>query len=106
MTRRAWNLVASIGATAITYACARAADALVLRVVRPPRGEVLLVSALILATAFGVGIYLWLNRRSTRARLTALERAQIVLERQPALAGPIPRPPLPPPRGPVHQPGS
>jgi sigma-B regulation protein RsbU (phosphoserine phosphatase) len=96
MTRRAWNLVASIGATAITYACARAADALVLRVVRPPRGEVLLVSDLILATAFGVGIYLWLNLRSTRTRLTDLERAQIVLETQLSLAVQIQRRLLPP----------
>src|SRR5260370_32389479 len=95
MTRRAWNLVASIGATAITYACARAADALVLNVVRPPRGEVLLVSDMILATAFGVVIYLWLNLRATRTRLTGLERAQIVLDTQLSLAARIQRHLLP-----------
>src|SRR5258708_15611293 len=104
MTGGAWNLVASIGATGITYACARAADALVLRVVRPPRGEVLLVSDLILATAFGVGIYLWLNLRSTRTRLTDLERAQIVLETQLSLAVQIQRRLLPPPPVPFHRP--
>src|SRR5258708_22897822 len=86
MTGGAWNLVASIGATGITYACARAAAAPVWRVVGPPRGEVLLVSDLILATAFGVGIYLWLNLGSTRTRLTDLERAQIGLETQLSLA--------------------
>jgi hypothetical protein len=42
MTRRAWNLLASAGGAVITYRCARATDALVLRVVHPPRGEVLL----------------------------------------------------------------
>src|SRR5258708_30649509 len=96
MNRRAWNLVASIGAVAITYASARAAAAPVWRVVGPPRGEVLLVSDLILATAFGVGIYLWLNLRSTRTRLTDLERAQIVLETQLSLAVQIQRRLLPP----------
>jgi hypothetical protein len=51
MTRRISNISASIGAAVVTYQCARAADALVLRVVRPPRGEVLPVSDVILATA-------------------------------------------------------
>ena len=58
MTGRVSNLVASIGAALITYRCARAADALVLRFVQPPRGEVLLVSDAILATALGVVVYL------------------------------------------------
>ena len=61
MIRRFWNAAASIGAALATYECARAANALVLGIVRPPRGEVLLVSDLILATAFGVVVYLWLN---------------------------------------------
>jgi sigma-B regulation protein RsbU (phosphoserine phosphatase) len=96
MTRRVWNIVASIAAAFITYRCARAADAFVLRIVHPPRGEVLLVSDAILATAFGVGIYLWLNLRAARARLTGLERAQIVLDTQLSLAAQIQRRLLPP----------
>jgi sigma-B regulation protein RsbU (phosphoserine phosphatase) len=95
MTRRVWIVVASIAAAFITYRCARAADALVLRLVHPPRGEVLLVSDVILATAFGVVIYLWLHLRATRTRLTGLERAQIVLDTQLSLAADIQRHLLP-----------
>src|SRR2546429_6795340 len=95
MTRRVLNILASVAAALITYRCARAADLIVLRVVHPPRGEVLLVSDAILATAFGVVIYLWLNLRTTRMRLTDLERAQIVLDTQPSLAAHIQRHLLP-----------
>src|SRR5229473_5027613 len=95
MTKRVWNMFASIATAFITYRCARMADVLVLNVVRPPRGEVLLVSDMILATAFGVVIYLWLNLRATRTRLTDLERAQIVLDTQLSLAADIQRHLLP-----------
>src|SRR5882672_7830085 len=96
MTRRVLNIVASIAAAFVTYRGARAADALVLRLVHPPRGEVLLISDLILATAFGVVVYLWLNLRATRTRLTGLEREQIVLDTQLSLAAQIQRHLLPP----------
>src|SRR5712692_347622 len=95
MTGRVWNIVASIAATLVTYRGARGADALVLRLVHPPRGEVLLVSDVILATAFGVVIYLWLDLRATRTRLTGLEREQIVLDTQLSLAADIQRQLLP-----------
>jgi sigma-B regulation protein RsbU (phosphoserine phosphatase) len=95
MTRRLWSVFASIAAAVVTYRCARAADALVLRVVRPPRGEVLLVSDLILATAFGVVVYLWLNLRAARTRLTGLERDQIVMDTELSLAADIQRHLLP-----------
>jgi hypothetical protein len=95
MTTRVWNMFASIAAALITYRCARAADALVLRVVKPPRGEVLLVSDLILAMAFGAALYFWLNLRATRTRLTSLERAQIVVDTQLSLAADIQRRLLP-----------
>src|SRR5438309_1371257 len=96
MTRRVSNLLVSIGAAIITYGVARAADALMRRVVHPPRGEVLLISDLILATAFGVVVFLWLNLRATRTRLTGLEREQIVLDTQLSLAAQIQRHLLPP----------
>jgi sigma-B regulation protein RsbU (phosphoserine phosphatase) len=92
----ALNVVRSIGVAIVTYGSARAADLLFLRVVRPPRGEVLFVSDLILATAFGGAVYLWLNLRATRTRLTTLEREQIVLETQLSLAADIQRHLLPP----------
>jgi sigma-B regulation protein RsbU (phosphoserine phosphatase) len=96
MSGRVANVLAAISAAVITYRCARAADALVLRIVHPPRGEVLLVSDAILATALGVVVYLWLDLRATRTRLTGLERAQIVLDTQLALAAQIQRHLLPP----------
>jgi sigma-B regulation protein RsbU (phosphoserine phosphatase) len=96
MTGRVANVLASIGAAVIIYRSARAADALVLRIVHPPRGEVLLVSDAILATALGVVVYLWLNLRATRTRLTGLERAQIVVDTQLSLAAQIQRHLLPP----------
>jgi sigma-B regulation protein RsbU (phosphoserine phosphatase) len=96
MSQRAFNLVRSIGVAVVTYGSARAADLLFLRVVRPPRGEVLFVSDLILAAAFGGAVYLWLNLRATRTRLTSLEREQIVVETQLSLAADIQRHLLPP----------
>jgi len=95
MTGRLWNSVAAIATASITFRSARLADALVVRIVRPPRGEVLLVSDLILATAFGAVIYLWLNLRAARTRMTGLERAQIVLDTQLSLAADIQRRLLP-----------
>jgi sigma-B regulation protein RsbU (phosphoserine phosphatase) len=95
MTSRVSSVFASIAVVVVTFRCARAADALVLRVVRPPRGEVLLVSDVILATAFGGVVYLWLHLRATRTRLTDLERGQVVLDTQLSLAAQIQRHLLP-----------
>jgi sigma-B regulation protein RsbU (phosphoserine phosphatase) len=96
MDKRVWAVLASIGVAGITYRGARAADALFLRVFHPPRGEIILISDVILATALGVVVYLWLNLRATRTRLTGLERAQIVLDTQLSLAAQIQRHLLPP----------
>jgi sigma-B regulation protein RsbU (phosphoserine phosphatase) len=85
----------SIAAAAATYQCARAADSLMFRF-RPPRGEVLMVSHVILATAFGVVVYLWLDLIATRTRMSGLERAQIVIDTQLSLAADIQRHLLPP----------
>jgi serine phosphatase RsbU (regulator of sigma subunit) len=96
MTHRVPNALASIGAAVVTFGLARAADALFLRVVHPPRGEVLLISDVILATAFGAVVYLWMNLSGTRTRVTSLERAQIVMDTQLSLAAQIQRDLLPP----------
>jgi serine phosphatase RsbU (regulator of sigma subunit) len=96
MRRRVVNVFVSIGAAVLTFKCARAADAFFLFVVRPQRGEVLVVSDVILATAFGVGLYLWLNLRATRMRLTDLERAAIAMDTQLTIAADIQRRLLPP----------
>ncbi len=96
MSRRVSNVIIAVAAAAITYRCARAADIVVLQVVRPPRGEVLIISDVILAAAFGVAVYLWLNLKFTRTRLTDLERAQVALDTQLSLAAQIQRHLLPP----------
>jgi sigma-B regulation protein RsbU (phosphoserine phosphatase) len=96
MSRRVSNIIAAVAAAIITYRCARAADVAVLQVVRPPRGEVLIISDVILATAFGVAVYLWLNLKATRTQLTDLERAQVALDTQLSLAAQIQRQLLPP----------
>src|SRR5258706_12997378 len=96
MTDRVWSALASTGAAVITYRIAREADWLFIHILHPPRGEVLVISDAILSTAFGVAIYLWLNLRATRTRLTGLERAQIVLDTQLSLAAQIQRHLLPP----------
>jgi sigma-B regulation protein RsbU (phosphoserine phosphatase) len=96
MTGRVWNALVSIAVAVITYRCARVADFLFIQIVHPPRGEVLVFSDAILATAFGAAIYLWLNLKATRTRLTGLERAQIVLDTQLSLAAQIQRHLLPP----------
>ncbi len=96
MARRVGTVIAAIGVAVITYQAARAADALFLRAVHPPRGEVILISDLILATALGAVVYLWLHLRATRTRLTGLERAQIVLDAELSVAAQIQRHLLPP----------
>ena len=89
------NVIASVGAALVTYGVARAADFLVVHVVHPRRGEVLAVSDMTLATAFGVAIYLWLSLRATRTQLTGLERVQIIVDTQLSLAAEIQRRLLP-----------
>jgi serine phosphatase RsbU (regulator of sigma subunit) len=54
--------------------------------VQPTRLEVHVISQTILAIALGCTTYLWLNLRATRATVTELERARIVLHTQLALA--------------------
>ena len=45
--------------------------------------------------AFGVAVYLWLDLRTARTTLSSLERAQVVMDTQLALAGEIQRRLLP-----------
>ena len=96
MTAPVSNAFIAIGAVMITFGGARAADAFVLRVVHPPGSELLFISDAVLSTAFGIAVYLWLNLRATRTRLTDLERARLVMDTQLALAAQIQRHLLPP----------
>jgi hypothetical protein len=96
MDERVGTVLVAIWVAVITYEAARAADELFLRVVHPPRGEVVLISDLILAAALGAVVYLWLHLKATRTRLTGLELAQIVLDTELSVAAQIQRHLLPP----------
>jgi hypothetical protein len=82
-------LVAATWAAVITYGCVRGLEVAFVRLVGPAPGEMRSLSHVILTTAFGVAIYLWLDLRDTRATLTALERDRIVVETQLALAAQV-----------------
>jgi hypothetical protein len=57
------------------------------------------VSDVVLACAFGAATFLWLHLRRARTALTRLERAQLVLDTELAIAADIQRDLLPPPLG-------
>jgi len=90
------TLAAAAGSAIIIYSCVRWLDGFVVQVLQPPRGEIRFVSNAILASAFGVALYLWLDLRATRAALTVVERSQVVVDTQLALAAEIQRRLLPP----------
>ncbi len=92
--------IAAVTTTLVLYSIVRGIELLFLRLVQPSRFEVHLISQTILLIALGATIYLWLNLRATRAMLTALERARIVLDTQLSLARDIQQHLLPeiPPR--------
>jgi sigma-B regulation protein RsbU (phosphoserine phosphatase) len=94
--RRALTLVASICVAIIVYGGVRGIEGFVLRYLQPQRGEMRSVSNLLLAGAFGVAIYMWLDLRTTRASLSSVERSRLVVETQLALAAEVQRGLLPP----------
>lgn len=95
MTASVSNALIGIGAFMITFGGARAADAVVQQGVHPPGSGLLLISDAVLAAAFGIAVYLGLNLRATRTRLSDLERAQLVMDTQLSLAAQIQRHLLP-----------
>ena len=96
MNRRILTVVAAACAALIIYSCVRALETLFVQIVVPPRGEMRSVNYVLLSTAFGVAMYLWLDLRATRATLTGMERSQVVVETQLALAADVQRRLLPP----------
>src|SRR5262249_12922622 len=89
------EIVSAIAAAAGTYACARTAEALVLRVLHPQRLELLFLNDFVLAMASGLAVYLALTLRTARTRLTDLERAQVALDTQRSVAATLQRHLLP-----------
>jgi sigma-B regulation protein RsbU (phosphoserine phosphatase) len=89
MSRRILTVVAAACAAVIIYFCVRGLESLFLQYVRPPRGEVRWASNVMLATAFGIATYLWLDLKAARATLTDMERSQLVVDTQLALAAEV-----------------
>ena len=89
------------GATAtvsaiVVYFIATSTEIAVIERVRPGEMELTWISDLVLATAFGVAVFLWLHLKWTRLTLSRLEREHIVLDTQLSLAAEIQRGLLPP----------
>jgi sigma-B regulation protein RsbU (phosphoserine phosphatase) len=89
MRIRASSSAAAAAITLLLYSVVRGAELMFIWFVQPTRFEVRLIGQTMLAAALGCMIYLWLNLRATRATLTELERARIVLDTQLTLAGEI-----------------
>jgi sigma-B regulation protein RsbU (phosphoserine phosphatase) len=100
---KAWRpVVAAATAAIVVYGGVHWLQAFIGAAVHPARGEIRSVSDIILATAFGVALYLWLNLRATRHALTAAERSRLVLDTQLALAADVQRRLLPAVPDPGH----
>ena len=97
---------ATIALTSAVAACAVFVISAVLEtwlisLLRPSEGELTWIGDLVLAISLGVVLYLWLHLRFTRAALMDLERSQVVVDTQLAMAAKIQRdllPPIPPSR--------
>ncbi|MEZ5291972.1 MAG: PP2C family protein-serine/threonine phosphatase [Vicinamibacterales bacterium] len=88
-------LAESVAVAFTAYVVAGAAEATLIRLVRPSEWELAWVSDLVLATALGVAVYLWRHLSAARSELVAAERAALVLDTQLALAADLQRRLLP-----------
>jgi hypothetical protein len=93
---------AAIALTSAATACAvfvvgAVFETWLISLLQPSEGELTWISDLVLASSLGVVLYLWLNLRFTRTALVALERNQLVLDTQLAVAAKIQRDLLPAP---------
>ena len=92
------GLIATLSAVAV-YFLASGLEILVIERLRPSEMELTWISDMVLAVAFGLAVFLWLNLKWTRMTLSRLEREHIVLDTQLSLAADIQRgllPPVPP----------
>ena len=73
-------LALAIAVAIAFYAVAGLAEASLIRVLRPSEMERDWISDVVLSSALGVSIYLWLHLRATRLALTEHERAQVIVD--------------------------
>ena len=78
------------------YAVAGLAEAALIRVLQPSEMELDWISDVVLSSALGVSMYLWLHLRATRLALTEHERAHVIIQSQLSMAEAMQRRLLPP----------
>jgi sigma-B regulation protein RsbU (phosphoserine phosphatase) len=93
---RAAMALMSAGTALAVFVVGAVLETWLISLLQPSEGELTWISDLVLATSLGVVLYLWLHLRVTRAALVELERSQIVVDTQLAVAAKIQRDMLPP----------
>jgi len=88
--------LAAIACTVVIFLLGGSVERWLIGVLRPSAGELTWISDVILATGFGVVLYLWLHLRAAREALLEAERAQIVMNTQFEIAANMQRSLLPP----------
>jgi phosphoserine phosphatase RsbU/P len=99
---RARPLVEAAASAAVAFAAALAFERGLIRLLGVDLMELEWLSDVVLALAFGTATFLWLHLRLARTALTRLERAQVAMETELAVAAQIQLgllPALPPARG-------
>ena len=86
----------SAGTALAVFVVGAVLETWLISLLQPSEGELTWISDLVLATSLGVVLYLWLHLRVTRAALVELERSQIVVDTQLAVAAKIQGDLLPP----------
>lgn len=98
-------IVEACASAAVAFAAALAFERGLVRLLGASLVELEWISDVVLAAAFGAATFLWLHLRLARTALTRLERAQVALETELAVAAQIQLgllPSLPPARGGWH----
>jgi serine phosphatase RsbU (regulator of sigma subunit) len=91
-----WSIVAqSVAATLLLYVLAGTVETGLIAVFRPSESELTWVSDVLLASAFGVALYLWRHLSVARRALAERERAELVLNAQLEIAADLQRRLLP-----------
>jgi sigma-B regulation protein RsbU (phosphoserine phosphatase) len=98
---RARPILEALASALVAFVAALAFERALMRLLGVDLRELEWISDVVLALAFGAATFLWLHLRMARTALTRLERAQVALDTELAVAARIQRgllPPPPPPR--------
>jgi len=104
MAHRWRSIGAAVTITVVVDGLVRWLQTVLVADMHPAPGEIRSIADLLLAAAFGIALYLWLDLRATRAALTEAERSQVILDTQLTLAADVQRRSLPPPPDAIQSP--